>query len=65
MPRESQVPLCRECEWELVRIGTKFFCQRTTCSRFALATNDSGDTPDEHEQRGEDEGVERERRQAS
>jgi hypothetical protein len=64
MPRDAQVPECRECDWELVRVGSQYYCQYTPCSRFGLPVNELGDTPDEHEQRCEDEGVERERRQA-
>lgn len=59
MPRKEQVPLCHECDWELVRVGSQYYCQQTGCSRFALPVNEHGDTPDEHEQSCEREGVAR------
>jgi hypothetical protein len=44
---KTDTPQCDECDWELVRVGSKFYCQQTACGRFGLPVNSLGNTPDE------------------
>jgi hypothetical protein len=45
--------LCQECEDELVKMGSQYYCQRTDCGRFSLPCPEThmgfGYTEEEHE----------------
>lgn len=43
----TDTPQCKDCDWELVKVGSQFYCQQTRCNRFALPVNEAGNTQDE------------------
>lgn len=45
--RKTKTPQCKDCDWELVRVGSQYYCQQTGCSRFSLPVNERGNTEDE------------------
>lgn len=49
----TATPQCDDCDWELVKVGTQYYCQQTSCSRFALPVNDLGNTQDEQADKNE------------